>query len=462
MAQNPEEKRLAEVQKQRLQFMAEMFGENRTDLFIRTIGKPAPIPTFDRLKLKTPVTVAFPPCSEELLSLINLTGTAVLDWDDINKAFDEYFAFGGGRHVIIEGDLSTVLDQNLLNCADVQPIDVITLRSNTEGKSGAVIGNTNFVGDCCLCSPCIRIDGTRNGGDPGTSPGIQRLFIGDLLWLFYFERMGIFQILGAVLDAFAHNGRIPISNGSLFLDMRDDVAALVLEVMVRQTKTGLASSVRDRGSAYQTALGWTSSPAKKLSLDTSINSGFNTLFHKFIFHSLEFYKDVRLANAIQAAANPGRPSVATKTTISNTIEILRKRFENFDYGRNYYNALSGIVWTLAGMSIIRELRTSLGIPPTFNDPHEYIPAAYDLLVLKRPVTSGEANRYIVNKDCAVSGRDILLDMEVINHKDVGEGGELEAWLFQIEGKVEAYRTAYRTLTGVDLGSSESAAIEQSA
>lgn len=440
--------------------MAELFGENRTDFFFRTIGKPTPINTFDRLKLKTPVTVAFPPCSEELLSLINLTGTAVGDWDDINKVFDEYFAFGGGRHVIIEGDLSTVLDQNLLSCADTSGGGITIDRINSAGNRERVVGNTNFVGDCCLCSPCVRIDGTRNGGVLGTSPGIKRLFIGDLFWLFYFERMGIFQILGTVLDAFAHNGRIPISNGSLFPDMRDDVAALVLEVMVRQTKTGLASSVRDRASAYRTTLGWTSSSAKALSLDTSINSGFNTLFHKFIFHSLEFYKDVRLANAIQAAANPGRPSVATKTTISNTIEILKKRFENFDYGRNYYNTLSGIVWILAGMSIVRELRTSLGIPPTFNEPHEYIPAAYDLLVLKRPVTSGEANRYIVNKDCAVSGRDILLDLEVINHKDVAEGGELEAWLFQIEGKIEAYRTSYRTLTGVDLGSSESAAIEQ--
>ena len=457
-----EDKKLAELEKQRLQLMAELFGGDRSDLFIRTINKPAPVPTFQRLKEKIPVTVAFTPCAEELLALISLSGKDPSTWDDIEKMLDEYFTFGS-KHVIIEGDLATVLDQNLLNCADSTPIDVLKVRPNAAaGKADFVIGNTNFVGDCCLCSPCIRIDGTRNGGVLGSTPGIRRLFIGDLFWLFYFERMGIFQILGAVLDAFAHNGRIPISNGSLFPDMKDDVAALVLEVMVRQTKTGLASSVRDRGSAFRTTLGWTSDSARKLSLDTNVNSGFNTLFHKFIFNSLEFYKDVRLANAIQAAANPGRPSVATKTTISNTIEVLKKRFETFDYGRNYYNTLSGIVWALAAMSIIRELRTSIGIPPTYNEPHEYISAAYDLLVLKRPVTSGDANRYIVNKECAQSGRDILLDLEVINHKDVGEGGELEAWLFQIEGKIEAYRTAYRTLTGIDLGASESAKIEQEA
>lgn len=293
------------------------------------------------------------------------------------------------------------------------------------------------------------------------TPSIKRLFIGDPVWLFFVERMGIFQILGAILDAFACNGRLPISNGSIEPGIRDDITALVLEVMVRQTKMGMSSTVRDRACTYRTSLGWTSDVGRKLRLDTEANTGFNTLFHKFIFNALEFYKDKRLAVAIRGTAAPvAPPSVATLITISDTLDVLKKRFEAFAYGRNYYNTLNGIVWVIAGMSVIRELRTTLGIPPAYDDPHEYIPAAYDLLVLKRPVTSGETNRYLVHRECARNARDILLDLEVIKHGDKNPGGELENWLTQIEAKVEAYRTAYRTLTGVDLGASATPVIEQ--
>ena len=82
--------------------------------------------------------------------------------------------------------------------------------------------------------------------------------------------------------------------------------------------------------------------------------------------------------------------------------------------------------------------------------------------MKRPVTHGDANRYLIHRECARSGRDILLDMEVIDHKARGAGGELEQWVTQIESKVEAYRTAYRNMTGVDIGASSTPAIEQQA
>ena len=414
------------------------------------------INTFDLLKVKEAVTVAFPPCSEEMLALIRTTGFLHEKKDDIVRYFDEYFRFGP-KHVIIRGDLFQELDPVLLKCGE----RTISLVNGTHE-------HTEWLGDCCLCSPCLTLDGNRN---PFTPPapnqprpstlGIRRLFAGDVSWLFFVERMGIFQILGTILDAYACNGRLPISNGSLETGIRDDITALVLEVMTRQTKMGMSSTVRDRACTYQTTLGWTSTPARKLGLDTNINTGFNTLFHKLIFHSLEFYRDKRLAVAIQSTAVPNaRPSVATLITISDTIDVLKRRFEAFSYGRNYYNTLSGIVWAIAAMSVIRELRTTLGIPPAFDTPDEYIPAAYDLLVLKRPVTSGETNRYLVHKECADKGRDVLLDLEVINHKDTGDGGDLENWLAQIEAKIEGYRTAYRTLTGVDLGASPNPVIEQ--
>ncbi|NOT46926.1 MAG: hypothetical protein HOP17_04150 [Acidobacteria bacterium] len=398
------------------------------------------------------VTVAFPPCSGEMLALIKINGNT--NKDDIDRYFEEYFNFGL-KHKIISSTALSELDPDLLECSD----DGTSIFSEVDPAL------TEWISDCCLCSPCLTLDGIRNADpSPTPLPSIKRLFPGDVVWLSFMERMGISQILGAILDAYACNGRLPISNGSLEPGIKDDIVALVLEVMTRQVKTGISSTVRDRACLYRTALGWTSEAGRKLNLDTSVNTGFNTLFHKLIYHSLEFYKDKRLAVAIRGTAAPvAPPSVATLITIRDTIDVLKKRFEAFHYGRNFYNTLSGIVWTIAGMSVIRSLATTIGIPPAFNAPDEFIPAAYDILVLKRPVNTGETNRYLVHKECADKGRDVLLDLEVIDHQDTTPvTGELEVWLTQIEAKIEGYRTAYRTLTGVDLGVSPTPVIEQQA
>ncbi len=45
-----------------------------------------------------------------------------------------------------------------------------------------------------------------------------------------------------------------------FAQIRDDITALVLEVMVRQMKMGMSSTVRDRSCLYRTVLGWVSDP----------------------------------------------------------------------------------------------------------------------------------------------------------------------------------------------------------
>jgi hypothetical protein len=46
-----------------------------------------------RLKALLPVTVAFPPCSDVLLALINTQPPPTTEKDDITKFFEEYFTF---------------------------------------------------------------------------------------------------------------------------------------------------------------------------------------------------------------------------------------------------------------------------------------------------------------------------------------------------------------------------------
>ncbi len=110
--------------------------------------------------------------------------------------------------------------------------------------------------------------------------------------------------------------------------------------------------------------------------------------------------------------------------------------------------------------MIREMRTTLGIPPEYDKPYEFIPAAYDALVNSGKTRSSESNRYNLHRDCANNARDILLDLEVVNQEEFNSDGELEVWIDLIEGKVEGYRTAYRNLTGIDLGDAGTPKIEQ--
>src|SRR5215831_14877689 len=246
-----------------------------------TPAQPTPIDTAGPLRDRPRVTVAFPPCADELLSLIRTT-----DRDQITESFTDYFKFR--RHKILGQEGSDANPQGELD---------LRLGDELDGELRNCLGARSPVGvpvpqriawpsDCCLCEPCVTLDGARNQPKPPAPTGIRRLFAGDAVWLFYYVQMGIPQILGVILDSFATNGRLPISNGSLDLGMgvnivRDDITAVILELMVRQTKMGLSSSVRDRCAVFRTALGWQSDLCRGLNLDTEVNAGFSTLFHRF-------------------------------------------------------------------------------------------------------------------------------------------------------------------------------------
>lgn len=392
-----------------------------------------------RLFSESRIAIAFPPCADVFLSQI--------DTKDINydaaTFFNEYFE--RTRHTIFT-------DQSL-------PSRFMCGSDDVAGTTGTTVNSLNG----CLPPSCVTLRGIRGSATKVTAPTdrIKRLFVGDLMWLFYFDRMGIFKILGALLDDFASKGRFPTD----ISDPNNELTAIILEAMVRQTKTGLSSTVRDRDSTYRRAIGWTSESGRKLGIDSQTNNAFNNLFYKFIQNALIYYNDRRLATAIQGTAANAKPSTQTLVSIGNTMILLKRAFEPFLYGRNYYNTLSGIVWTIATIDLVKNLRGSLGIPAAYEQPYEFIPAAYDILVAKRPITPAEENSYELHKTCAENGRDLLLDIEVLTEtemKDTSETGPLSTWLNLVENRVEAYRTAYRSLTGVDLGEKGTPRIEQQA
>lgn len=295
----------------------------------------------------------------------------------------------------------------------------------------------------CLPPSCIALGGIRGSAQHIVAPtgSIRGLFIGDLVWLFYFERMGIFQILGRLLDDYAYRGTYPTSN--------DTLSAVIMEAMVRQMKIGLASSVRDRATSYRRCLGWTSEAGRGLSIEGEVNTGFDKLFHKFIRVALDYYEAKRLAAAIQQTTTGGT-SAATRIALKETLVLLRRNMEMFEYGRNNYNTLNGIVYTIGALDLVRTLKDQIGIPSTYDEISEYIATAYSMLVQGGGEVSGSTpNRYLLHLNCATSGRDLLLDIEVL---DVNDMTAVSEWIDNeiVEERVENYRTAYREIAGSDL------------
>lgn len=388
---------------------------------------------FAGVKFPAKVPAPFPPCADVMLSRDRKSD------EEIDEFFREYFKVG--HHEIFPNPLPAEVEIHKLKFLDC-----------LGGRGGKAAG---FPPEACFPGSCITLGGVR--GTFGAT--YSRVFIGDLVWLFYFERMGVFKMLGAVLDDFVTKGKYPFPN--------DDLNAIILEAMVRQTKTGLSSTVRDRDASYRRSLGWTSDVGRKLGSSAKSNTGFNNHFHKFLNLALTWYNDRRLAQAIQST-NTMRKSVATLIAISKTLKDLKHAFDEFKYGRNYTHTLSGIVWTVSGLTLIRDLRSTLGIAPSLTQPADYIPAAYDVLVKGVATGTTDQSHYSQHIECATNGRDILIDLEfldVTKTKDgpnPGEREDLTVWLDVVEDKIERYRTAYQGLTGVDLGAPGTPTIEQQA
>lgn len=396
-------------------------------------SSPITIQINRELTQKLAIPVAFPHSTDILLSTMVYTNTTA--YDEITRFFQDYFIFG--EHIIIKQfEIDQTLEEKLKPSVWPPPH--------------------------CLAQYHVVIDGNRRTVPPpkpnqGNTLRLKRLFLADLVWLHYIERMGIYRILGVILDDFATKGKFPIPN--------DKQLAIVLEAMVREMKTGEASVVRDRDSSYRRVCAWTSEAGRKLGIESVTNKAFNTLFHKFIQTALQYYKEKRLIFAVQSAGTTSLSpaSEATVTNITETIKLLWQAFEPFNYGRNYSNTLSGIVWAIAGMAIVREVKNSIGIPSSYKNPEQYIPAAYDLLVLGKSITPSDLNRFTAHRDIAKHGRDILLDIEILGDSTLNvENSAIRRWLDEVEGSIEGYRSAYRSLTGVDLGAPGTPTIEQQA
>ena len=327
--------------------------------------------------------------------------------------------------------------------------------------------------DCCIPCGCTFLWGNRRlksfiygevprtGQDPIAANynikfgnRLNRLFIGDVIWLYFFERMGIFKILGGILDDYANNGKYPIPS--------NDITSLIIEMMVRDIKKGTASTIKDRAYTYARTLGWKlTTQITEIDRDkVMVNNGFTKLFHKFITSALSYYKEKRLAEAIKGVQVIS-PSTATVVAIQDTISLLKNSMESFRQGRNYYNTLNGIIWIIAGIDLIYRTRDNFGIPLSYQSLEQLIPAAYNIIVDKKSINSADPNRYKLHYECAQDARDVMIDIDALQETEIFTGfDQMSLWLNVIEPRIEGYRGAYMALTGIDLVKEGTLNIEQ--
>jgi hypothetical protein len=163
---------------------------------------------------------------------------------------------------------------------------------------------------------------------------------------------------------------------------------------------------------------------------------------------LEYYNAKRLSVAIQNNTTQVRSSVATQTAILNTVKVLSQNFEVMEYGRNMIHTFLGISTVYVTLSLIKQIRDVIGIPREYDTPEEYVPAAYDILVLKKQGAPADSNRYTVFDSCASYGYRLLTDVQSANLSSFTLGdlnSPFDAWLSSVEEWVEGYNNAFKSI-----------------
>jgi hypothetical protein len=280
-----------------------------------------------------------------------------------------------------------------------------------------------------------------------------QLNFGSVIWLYYYERMGIFEILSALMNDYNYQGKLPISSKAENTTSENNLRySELMETISAMYRTGIGSFLADRKALYQRVLGVGYNPENEnanKTVVTETNDAFMRNFNKVLDLMIDFYRDKQLAQAIRDTNTSAvRSSVATQTAIRDTLLVLQKNMEVFEYGRNRVNTFLGISTVFATICLLRMLKDEIGVPRQYNEPHEFIPAAYDILVKKRAVTSTESNRFTIFDNCASYGFRLLTDIELINTnvlKAVALNSTLDAWLNDIEGVVEGYNNARKSV-----------------
>jgi len=369
------------------------------------------------------------------------------EWRDMPFFIRDYYNYMLG--IVFEKEKSAIADKTSFKYYN--PANCLTLTEFTTGGKEVsycadyLKASTQDHVDAA-CFPVFRYDRSSilikdpvTGKESDHKYAINCLGMGSVIWLYYYEKMGIFKILGALLDDYNYKGKYTIR-------IKDQYSVLMEHISMLY-RMGVASNLRDRVTLCERSIGLTIE--NNYGMTTTQNESFMKTFDSIRNQALEHYAYRRLDNAIGSASGAARSSVATLTTIKDSLENLKSQFQPFYYGRNTINTFLGIATVYATLCLVRLLRGDIGISPQYDKPQDFIPAAYDILVLGKAAVNSDNNRFITYDNCASYGYRLLTDFELVNTSAFNPSSNLDdplnLWINNIEPLVEGYKQAVASI-----------------
>jgi hypothetical protein len=358
-------------------------------------------------------------------------------WSDMPFFIRDYYSYMMGIVFKNDKDLMKNTDFKFYNTKNCLAFDFFTYAEDKDSYCKDLEKFDNPYQSEGACSPSFQyVRDSINIPNVISDYKLSQLSMGSVIWLYYYEKMGIFKILGALLDDYNYKGKYTIK-------VKDSAYAVLMEHVSILYRMGIASNLRDRVTLQEKTTGL--SIDNNYGMTTTQNEGFMKTFDGILKQALEHYAYRRLDNAIGAATGAARSSVATLTTIKDSLENLKNQFQPFYYGRNAINTFLGITTVYATICLVRLMKSDIGIPNQYEKPQEFLPAAYDILVMGKPAVNTDSNRFIIYDNCASYGYRLLTDFEFVNtslfNPSSNVDDPLNLWINNIEPLVEGYKKA---------------------
>lgn len=415
--------------------------------------------------LNTLPKVGSPTINDEIKKFEESVSNAVIAQNDLqNKkiAFDETPRKAQKEVDNAIEELNTAIYKNTFAASSANEIEVktkeIALKEAKEKLYGILrvhqLPNTENCRDAetdYFCLPHflynrkqeVKIDPVNPDFLKFQTPG---LTVGAVYWLYNYERMGVFKILGVLLDDYNYKGQYTISGNRIDSKCLANRYSALMDLISTLHRVGISSNLRDRVCTYQRVLGLTID--NNLGIESERNVGLMQTFATLNNYMLQYYADKRLATAIQTGGT-SRSSVATQTSIKDTLTLFQQQLEPFQYGRNQINTFLGIATVHATLCLLYMLRKEIGIPDQYEAPDEFVQAAYEILVLKRTAMINEKNRFVLYDNCASYGYQLFTDFELLNVAEFNissdPGSTFNQFLDDSESKVEGLKNALASL-----------------
>jgi hypothetical protein len=364
--------------------------------------------------------------------------------DDLAILFNEYFE--RDSHYIFAG----------LDKRDPKAVENVTKSINCVRRDH---GDDDEKMSCALPCSCITLSGNRRikvfckdsppdpipPGSPWETTGvfdrIKTLHSADVIWLFFMDKMGLFEMLGALQRDFAEEGKFAMDSGEIY--------GLIMQELIKRTENGDSSRVKQRTIAYLRSIGMQRHRDEQINLPEGriqVNSDFLRLNIVLLSSLCSLYREQRVTTTIVGVATQTlHPSSAAYAGITKTLQLLQLSMTPFNYGSNYSDVLKGIVWALVSLYVLRATRDKV-VPGGFEKFEQLIPAAYSVLV--KPSQTPESNRWVIYESIARIWRNFTFTASAVKTDSIQD---VKDFTKIVEHDVEAIRDLVLKVTGkIDL------------